>query len=210
MRHIHFPTTRSSLAPRAARVAGVFALGLALAACGGAAATASTETTPDADDELFRSHAERVRSVVSEWDQGTGVALRFREVADEPRHLLFADPTAPEWNEELGLWVIATIAVDEDDAVLGHLMIGLAKLEPGTRRGDSETAEVAVAVLLTSGEWSGQNPHTAWSVNPGSSARVVLRPTSGGDLEGELDATLVSNDGETTVTVERGYLYIKR
>jgi hypothetical protein len=211
MQHIHFPTARPSTVHPLTWLAGTLVLGLTLAACGGAAATTGPATAHDADDEMFRAHSQRVRSVVSEWSEGTGVALRFRENGGEPRDMLFADPTAPTWNEELGLWAIAAVAADEDDTILGHLMLGLAKLEPGAGRGDAETADVAVAILLTTGEWSGQHPDTAWSINPGSFARVELRRASGvDDLEGELEAKLVANDGATTITVEQGYLYIRR
>jgi hypothetical protein len=210
MAHIDIPTTHASGAARGARRLVALAIALTLTACGGAGAAAPGATAPEPSDDALGEHAERVRSAVAGWEAGTGIAVRVREDGGEAQHLLFAETTAPSWSDELAMWMIATVAASHDHTILGHLMIGLPALEPATLAGSAEQRELAIAMLLTSEPWDGQHPKAGWTINPGSSARIELRETEDGDLEGDFETTLVSNDGETTITVEQGYLYIKR
>ena len=209
MRHNELPPMRAAIRPRLSL--GLIALSalLSLAACGGASPSAETPRIAPPPDGLDE-YVERVRETVSAWETGVGIALRIREGAGEPQTLLFAETSPPTYSEEIALWTIATIAAAADNTVLGHMMVGLPALEPGTPEGDADKRELVVAMLLASEPWSGQHPAAAWSINPGSHAKLRLSENAAGDLEGELTATLVSNDGTRTFTVERGFIYLKR
>jgi len=137
--------------------------------------------------------------------------VRFLKEASGTRtSLIFVDPTAPAWSSDLDLWVIAAKAKGSDDSILGHLMIGLAKLEPGTYEGSPSSKQSVMSVRLVEPQYDGKAPDTTWSVNDGSWCRVVLRDAGNGTLEGDFQAKLVDNKNEQYVTVESGYLLIKR
>jgi hypothetical protein len=209
MRNIDFPQAVTWGAARISR--GFFALLtlVALTACGGSSATAPKAASGEPAEDALREHAERVREAVSGWEAGTGIAVRVREGDDEPRTLLFAETTAPSWDEDEAVWLIATVATGHENAVLGHLMIALSALEDAELDGAPGKTDLLVGLLLSS-EWNGRHPDAAWSSNAGSRARITLRTTAEGDVEGEFEGELMSNDGETKLTIEKGYLYSKR
>ena len=201
-------------------LAGGLSLALSVSACGGgyysaasppstSSSGASSSTSSSADS--FDEDRARIRSTVPGWDEGTGATVRFLKEASGTRtSLIFVDPTAPAWSSDLDLWVIEAKAKGSDDSILGHLMIGLAKLEPGTYEGSPSSKQSVMSVRLVEPQYDGKAPDTTWSVNDGSWCRVVLRDAGNGTLEGDFQAKLVDNKNEQYVTVESGYLLIKR
>lgn len=183
-----------------------------LVACGGSSASHGS-TTPSAastaDD--FEAKKAKVRDVVSGWDEGSGIVIRFlKESTGERLSLIFGDATAPVWKDEPGLWIIQGLALADDDSVLGHVLLGLSDLRPGSYEGTHERSNAVLAVLLSDGQWNGQDPDACWSVNPNSFFRISLRDAGDGNLVGDFQGKLVSNDDNSYLTIDAGYIYINR
>src|SRR5690606_18640275 len=102
------------------------------------------------------------------------------------------------------------IALGENDTVLGHVLLGLTDLSPGTYEGNDEQRTAVLAIQITSDAWNGEAPETCWSVNPKSYFRIVLRDVGDGNLEGDFQAKVVSNGDDSYFTIESGYIYINR
>jgi hypothetical protein len=175
------------------------------------AASSSSSSSSSSSDDTFDQDRDRIRTTVPGWDEGSGATVRFLKESDGKRtSLIFVDTTAPAWSADQGLWVIAAVAKGSNDTVLGHLLIGVSKLEPGVYEGGPSSKDSVMAVLLGEPKWDGKNPETTWSVNDGSWCRVVLRDLGGGKMEGDFQGKLVDNKGNQYMTIESGYLYIKR
>ncbi|NLY95634.1 MAG: hypothetical protein GXY23_16610 [Myxococcales bacterium] len=187
--------------------------GLVLASACGGSSTQHGSTTPEqaSSGSEFDSIAARVRQGVSEWDEGSAIVLAFyKEATGEEIHVVFADPTAPLYREDLGFWVIQGIALDESDDVLGHLLLGLRDLRPGEYYGSDQSNEAFLAVLFTEGDWDGQDPDACWSVNPQSFVRFTLREGGAGLLRGDIQGKLTANDDSGYLSVSNGVIFIRR
>ncbi len=176
-----------------------------------APASSSSSSSASSNADSFEDDKARILKQVPTWDEGTGATVRFLKESSGTRlSLIFVDTTAPAWNEDQKLWLIAAVAKDGDDAVIGHLIIGLSSLDPGTYEGGPSSKSAVMAVLLGERKWDGNHPEASWSVNDGSWCRVVLRSAGGGNLEGDFQAKLVDNKGEQYMSIENGYLYINK
>lgn len=175
---------------------------------GGPPPTGSPAQGSTGDD--FLDGINRVKGKVPGWDSGTGVVIKFLKEATGSRlSLIYVDTTAPEYKSQVGLWLIHTKA-HADNKVLGHFMLMLKNLSPGTYRGSPSSKDVIMATQI--GErWNGKAPDATWSINNQSWCEITLRPgRASGDLEGSFRAKLVDNSGQSYHTIENGYIYINR
>lgn len=182
---------------------------LVLAACGGASAGGGAQEASSGD--AFEDNNQRIRSVVPGWNEGAGINIKFlKEATGERLSLLFVDSTAPAWNEGQGLWIIQGIAQGPNNETLAHVLIGLRDLRPGTYEGSENDTSLVLAVAITDQPWNGQAEDAGWSINANSFARLVLRDIGNGNLEGDFQAKLVTNEGSSYYTLEAGYILINK
>jgi hypothetical protein len=176
------------------------------------ASSPTTGTTGGGSGNLdtFEEDVKRIRSLVPNWDNGTGLTVRFLKQSTGKRlSLIYVDPTPPLFKDGPGLWMIQAKAT-ANDKVLGWVVVLLKNLAPGNYQGSPSQKDVVLAVCM--GEtWDGKNPETTWSINPGSWAEITLRAgATAGDLEGNFRGKLVDNKGTGFHTIESGYIYINR
>ncbi len=173
--------------------------------------TASSAPAADSSDGDFASKRDTIRRAAAAVDDGTAALASFvKESTGKRTVVAFVDLTAPEWKESAGLFVIVATAKTSDNTVLGHMMLGLPKLEPGVYEGSPSSKAAVLAVLLGEPKWDGKNPGASWSVNTGSYCKVTLRDAGSGNLEGEFSGKLVDNKGDQFVTIDTGYVFINK
>jgi len=164
---------------------------------------------PNADS--FEADRDRIRASVSQWPHGTGATLRFlNESSGERLSLIFVDEAAPKFESDNSAYAIYAKARVGGGKVVGHLVLYLKALRPGTYQGDDHTKSAVMGILMGDPIWNAENPETAWSVNSESWCEVELRGTPEGALEGNFRARLVDNKGTGFINVESGFLFIKR
>jgi hypothetical protein len=167
---------------------------------------------PSQSSELdsFDEDRNRIRNSLSQWDQGSGAALRFvKQSTGERLSLIFIDETAPGYQSETDMWMIQAKARVAGGKVVGHFVLFLKDLRAGRYRGDDHSKEAVMGVLIGNSKWDGENPETAWSMNSESWCDVQLQPAGKSGIEGSFRARLVDNKGSGFVQVESGYLFIK-
>ena len=166
----------------------------------------ASASTGDRDD-TFTEDVDKIKSLVPGWDNGTGIGIRFlKESTGKRLSLIYVDPTPPEYKPNKG-WLIQGQA-KSNNKVLGHYLILLKNIAPGRYEGGPNKTDVVMASLLDT-TWKGDAPGAGWSINAGSYCEISLRPAKkSGHLEGDFRAKLVTNDGDSFVTIENGYVYI--
>jgi hypothetical protein len=173
--------------------------------------TGERPTRLNSNADSFDEDRARIRASVSQWEQGSGVALRFvKQSTGERLSLIFVDETAPGHQPETNMWMIQATARVDGGKVVGHFVLFLKDLRAGHYRGDDHSKDAIMAVLMGQSKWDGENPETAWSVNSESWCEVRLHAPDKSGLEGDLRARLVDNRGSGYIQVESGYLFIKR
>ena len=161
--------------------------------------------------DSFDEDRARIHASVSQWEQGSGAALRFvKQSTGEKLSLIFVDETAPGYQSETNMWMIQATARVDGGKVVGHFVLFLKDLRAGRYRGDDHSKDAIMAVLMGESKWDGENPETAWSVNGESWCEVQLRPPDKSGIEGDFRARLVDNKGSGYIQVESGYLFIKQ
>ena len=179
----------------------------------GVTPVASREQLATTSSELdtFDKDRERIRTSLTQWNQGSAAALRFvKQSTGEKLSLIFIDETAPGYQSETNMWMIQATARVAGGKVVGHFVLFLRDLRAGHYRGSDHSKEAVMAVLIGDSHWDGENPETAWSMNSESWCDVQLQPAGQSGIEGNFRARLVDNKGSGYIQVESGYLFIKR
>jgi hypothetical protein len=159
----------------------------------------------------FDDKVAKVRGIVSNWDNGTGLVIRYVNQSTGARlTTVYVDPTPPEWKPAVSKWLVLSKALANDE-VISTVSILLPVLEPGRWEAGSGRNEIVIAAALATSVWLPSAPDTAFSSNAGGWCKLELhageRP---GHLEGRFEGKLVTNSGRSFYTVEGGYLYLGR
>ena len=175
------------------------------------AASREQLATTSGELDTFDKDRERIRTSLTQWNQGSAAALRFvKQSTGEKLSLIFIDETAPWFQSETNMWMIQATARVAGGKVVGHFVLFLRDLRAGHYRGSDHSKEAVMAVLIGDSHWDGENPETAWSMNSESWCDVQLQPAGKSGIEGNFRARLVDNKGSGFIQVESGYLFIKR
>ncbi len=171
----------------------------------------SALTSPEAStDASFDDGVASIRGRVPEWDNGTGMAIRFVQLQTGKRlTFLYVDRTPPEWKEKLNTWLILSKAT-WDGEIVSTIAVTLNALKAGRFEGAATKNDCMIGAAIGTDRWDPKDASTAWSNNEGGFCEVELREASQpGHLEGRFKAKLVSGQG-VFYTIDQGYLYINR
>lgn len=169
-----------------------------------------TSNANDDTETEFQDGVAKIRRIVPGWDNGSGLALKFRN-PDNNKGLviLYVDTTPPEFKKDPGFWMIQGQA-KEGNKIIANYVILLKDLEPGHYTGNATRKDVVMASSIGD-SWQPKAPNTSWSINTGGNCEITLRRGKGsGELEGEFSGKLVDNDEKKSLTVEKGFIYIKQ
>lgn len=176
-------------------------------AAGASREQAAAQATTDAS---FDEGVASIRGRVPEWDNGTGMAIRYVQIQTGKKlTFLYVDRTPPEWKAKLNTWLILSKAT-WDGEIVSTVAVTLSALKAGRFEGAATKNDCMIGAAIGTALWDPKDSSTAWSNNEGGFCEVELREASQpGHLEGRFKAKLVSGQG-VFYTIDQGYLYINR
>jgi hypothetical protein len=193
-------------------------LALAVTACGGSNRSAKRQASHD-DDEApsggqqltFDQKVAKVRELMPQFDRGTAVVAQFLVEKTQTRTSYFyLDDTSAEYNSTVKSWVMMPKA-KADSSLISSMSIIAKRLEAGRYECGADNLDVAIGIQMGSDKWSGKAADTSWTLNTGGACEFELHPAAkAGDLEGTFRGKLPSNDGNTYLLIDEGYIYIRR
>ena len=139
------------------------------------------------------------------------VLLRFvNEATGTPLTLLYADESAPQWDDDAQKWLILGHAQVDGENV-STIAVLLPELSAARFDGDDTKHGCVLGAAVGTSRWTPSDPSTAWSSNRGGSCEVELRAAARpGHLEGSIRGKLFANSGRDYFVVSAGYVYVAR